>query len=217
VGIDVVTGRHVWGVNWRLPDGLLAELAGALDVLLVTQRLPDHLDLDVVRALLERGRTVVVPEEVRAAVADGCAGMAAGARRTFDVRGETVEVKGHRARHWWDADGHVVQRTYEVALGGTLVHHLADHDHTCFLDLSRPPDVLLAVAGRVSEADPRLSTRGLLQQARPRLLVPTHLAELGRPGYGGEDGYDAVVARLDGAGVPWRVLTWGESVVVEGV
>jgi serine protease AprX len=217
VGIDVVTGRHVWGVNWPLPDGVLSELADSIDVLLVTQRLPDHLDLDLVRALLERGRTVVVPEEVRTAVAEGCVGMPAGALRTFDVRGAGVEVKGHRARHWWDPDGHVVQRTYEVTLGGVLVHHLADHDHTRFLDLSRPPDVLLAVAGRVSDADPRLSTRGLLQQARPRLLVPTHLAELGRPGYGGADGYDAVVAHLDGCAVPWRLLTWGEVAHTEGV
>jgi hypothetical protein len=46
---------------------------------------------------------------------------------------------------------------------------------------------------------------------RPRLLVPTHLAELGQPGYGGDDGYDAAAAGLEEAGVPFRVLTWGES------
>jgi len=50
---------------------------------------------------------------------------------------------------------------------------------------------------------------------RPGLLVPTHLAELGRPGYGGEDGYDAVLSRLEGMDVPWRLLTWGEAVRLE--
>jgi L-ascorbate metabolism protein UlaG (beta-lactamase superfamily) len=213
VGIDIVTGRHVWGVNWSVADGVLAELAESLDVLLVTQRLPDHLDLDVVRALLERGRSVLVPEEVRAAIADGCLGMAAGALRTFDLGGTKVEVRAHRARHWWDSDGQVVQRAYEVTIGGTLLHHLADHDHTQFLDVTRDPDVLLATLGRLSaDVSPRDSAHALLQRVRPGLLVPTHLAELGRPGYGGEDGYDAVLSRLEGMDVPWRLLTWGEAV-----
>jgi serine protease AprX len=213
VGIDVVTGRHVWGVNWPVADDVLARLADSIDVLLVTQRLPDHLDPDLVRALLDRGRPVVVPQEVRAAVGADCVGLAAGAVRTLEAGGQPVEVRAHRARHWWDPEGQVVQRSYEVTLGGLLVHHLADHDHGQFLDLTRAPDLLLATVGRLSaDVHPRESARALTARARPGLLLPTHLAELGRPGYGGEDGYDAVVSRLEGLDAPWRLLTWGEAV-----
>jgi hypothetical protein len=83
VGIDVVTGRHVWGVNWPIADELVRGLAEHLDLLLVTQRLPDHLDLDVVRAVGSAGGTVVVPEEVRTTLAGQVTGMAAGAVRTI--------------------------------------------------------------------------------------------------------------------------------------
>ena len=47
VGIDVVTGRHVWGVNWTIADELVRGLAEHLDLLLVTERIPDHLDLGI--------------------------------------------------------------------------------------------------------------------------------------------------------------------------
>ena len=108
VGIDVVTGRHVWGVNWPIADELVRGLAEHLDVLLVTQRLPDHLDLDVVRAVGAAGGTVVVPEEVRTTIAGPVTGMAAGAVRTFALSAGEIEVRAHRAVHRRDP-GRVTQ------------------------------------------------------------------------------------------------------------
>jgi serine protease AprX len=217
LGIDVVSGRHVWGVNWRLPEELVLRLAHALDALLVTQRLPDHLDLDVARLVRERGKPVGVPEEVRASVFPDALGFAPGARREIALSGGEIAVRAHRAHHWWDEEGCVEQRGYEVRMGGLRVVHLADHDPLRFLDFAAAPDVLVGTLGRFSpESGPLDSVRALCG-LRPRLLVPAHVAELGQPGYGDEDGYDAVEGWLrEAAGdVPWRVLTWGESCRIE--
>jgi L-ascorbate metabolism protein UlaG (beta-lactamase superfamily) len=210
VGIDVVTGRHVWGVNWPIADELVRGLAEHLDVLLVTQRLPDHLDLDVVRAVGAAGGTVVVPEEVRTTLAGQVTGMAAGAVRTFALPAGEIEVRAHRAVRRRDP-GRVAQRAYEVRLDGATVLHLGDHDHTQFADHVRDPDVLLAALGRSGASLAAGTAIARLAEAlHPRLLVPTHVAELGQPDYGGEDGYDAVAAWLAPLKVPFRILTWGE-------
>ncbi len=212
LGIDVVTGRHVWGVAWQIPEDLVRRLAGSLDGLLVTQRLPDHLDLDVVRPLIRSGRPVVVPKEVRAVIAEQALGMAAGTTRELTLGGARVEVSAHRALHARDRAGAVVQRSYEVTFDGFTVLHLADHDHTRFLDLRKAPDVVFAKLGRFGEDDdPAASIVRLSERCRPGTLIPTHLAELGDPGHGGLEGYDAAKELLDAAAVPSRLLAWGES------
>jgi len=210
LGIDVVTGRHVWGVNWPIADELVRGLAEHLDLLLVTQRLPDHLDLDVVRAVGSAGGTVVVPEEVRTTLAGQVTGMAAGAVRTIALPGGEIEVRAHRAVHRRDPE-RVAQRAYEVRLGGATVLHLGDHDHTQFADRTQDPDVLFAALGRSGTSlAAGTAIERLAEALHPRLLVPTHVAELGQPDYGGEDGYDAVAAWLAPLKVPFRILTWGE-------
>jgi serine protease AprX len=215
VGIDVVTGRHVWGVHWRVPEELVAGLASHLDALLVTQRLPDHLDLDIVQALLANGRPVGAPEEVRSLIAPECLGFGPGREHGLTLDGQPVRVRAHRAAHWGDETGRVVQRSYEVELGGFRVHHLADHDHSRFLEGDGGPDVVLATVARFGpRASPAEALDRLVLGLRPGLLVPTHLAELGQPGYGEEGGYDAVSARLLEAKVPSRVLTWGEALLL---
>jgi serine protease AprX len=211
IGLDVVTGRHVWGLDWPVPEELVYRLAESLDALLVTQRLPDHLDLDLVRGLLERGCPVVAPEEVHLSIGAGVLGMAAGAVRVLEAGGG-LEVRAHRAAHWRDPDGRVAQRAYELRLDGCVVMHLADHDHTLFVDVVRRPDVLVATLGRFGpDADPTTSSRALVETVRPALLVPTHVAELGQPRLGEDGGYDAVARWLEGVDVPVRLLTWGES------
>jgi L-ascorbate metabolism protein UlaG (beta-lactamase superfamily) len=106
---------------------------------------------------------------------------------------------------------HVAQRAYEVRLDGATVMHLGDHDHTQFADHTRDPDVLLAALGRSGTSlAAGTAIERLAEALRPRLLVPTHVAELGQPDYGGEDGYDAVAAWLAPLKVPFRILTWGE-------
>jgi serine protease AprX len=213
VGIDVVTGRHVWGLDWPMPEDVVRRLIDSLDALLVTQRLPDHLDLDLVRGLLERGRPVVAPEEVHASIGPEVVGMAAGAVRLLEV-GEGLEVRAHRAAHWRDPDGRVAQRSYEMRLGGCAILHLADHDHTRFVDFVRPPDVLLATLGHFGPGvSPTASARALVSAVRPGLLVPTHVVELGQPADGKDGGYDAVARWIEELDVPVRLLTWGESAV----
>lgn len=212
LGIDVVTGRHVWGVSWKVPEETVAALTARLDGLLVTQRLPDHLDLDVVRHLLRASRPVVVPEETRSVISEQAIGMAAGTTRTLALGRSSVEVAANRAVHPRDEAGSVIQRTYEVSFDGLTLLHLGDHDHTRYVDFRRSPNVLFAKLGRFGRDDePLADLRKLVERCRPGLLVPTHLAELGDPAHGSEEGYDAVQGWLDECGVPSRLLAWGES------
>ena len=214
IGIDVVTGRHVWGLNWQMPDDVVRNLADSLDALLVTQRLPDHLDLDLVRGLRERGRPVIAPSEVQSLIGADVIGMAAGAVRQFDAGSGTLEVRAHRAAHRRDPEMRIAQRAYEIRLKDSVVLHLADHDHTQFVDVVGHPDVLLATIGRFGpDTDPASAARMLVESVRPGLLVPTHLAELGQPADSEDRGYDAAARWAEGVVVPLRVLTWGESVV----
>lgn len=64
IGLDVVSTRHVWGMNWEIPDELLKKMINLIDVLFITHRNPDHFDYDIAKGMLKMGKMVVVPESI---------------------------------------------------------------------------------------------------------------------------------------------------------
>lgn len=81
LGLDIVTGRHVWGVNWAVPDSLVDRLVSMMDVLFITHRDPDHFDYDLACAMVKAGKIVVAPTIIVDFLPRGALGCGAGEKR----------------------------------------------------------------------------------------------------------------------------------------
>lgn len=212
IGIDIVSTRHVWGVNWKIPDKISINLAEKLDLLLVTQRLPDHLDIDIVHQMLRRDKDVVVPQEDKDLISSQCQGIMPSGNLEFKFGKTNFKINASRALHSFDGGRKITQRNYELKFNRKKILFLADHDYTEFLDFSGKVEVLFAKIGELNlDFSPIEARKLLLKKVQPKLLIPTHIAELGHPVEAGQGSYDNVLGWLRDAEVNYRMLSWSEN------
>ncbi|MCC7431424.1 S8 family serine peptidase [bacterium] len=212
VAIDFVTTRHVWGLGWKVSEELIEKITSKIDVLLTTQRLPDHLDLDVVRLLLEKNKPVLVPKADKNLISEECLGVSAENVKEFRFGKEKLKIIVHRAFHSFDIGKEISQVCYELEINKRKILFLADHDYTAFLDFKGEIDVLFVKLGKINpEVEPQTSQKTLFDKIKPRLVIPTHIAELGNPVLENQGSYDFAMETLQEAKIPFEILTWGET------
>lgn len=215
IGIDIVTTRHVWGVNWKISEKIASKLTDKLDLLLVTQRLPDHLDIDIVHQMLRRDKNVVVPQEDKDLISSECQGILPSGNLEFKFGRTKFKISASRALHSFDGGRKISQRNYELKIGRKKILFLADHDYTEFLDYSGKIDILFAKIGELNlDYTPIEARKVLLKKVQPELLIPTHIAELGHPVEAGQGSYDKVADSLRGCEVNTKMLSWSESLFI---
>ncbi len=212
---DIVAG--VPAENFVVDRALLARLADQADALFVSHVHGDHADTAVARLFLERGKPVIVPEELW----QGISGLAE--RLTYPRRSATeihrVPVQnGQRALSVVAYPGHqgtrVINNVYLVrAPEGFAVVHTGDQsgseepggdfDWIAHIGYQHAVDVLL----------PNCWTTNIHRMARgvnPRLIITGHENEMGHVVAHRED-YTQTYNRLFGSPYPFLVMTWGES------
>ncbi|GEM_PF-679049 len=210
-GFDVVSTRAGLRVWWDIPARLAAGLVSCLDLLFLSHRHLDHLDVEMVARMREAGKTAVIPAELSCLFARGVRHASAG--ELFDLGGG-VRVRAHSGRHVYGAGRALPMRCYEAEFpGGPRVLHLADHDYTAPVAHDGPVDLLIPKCGGVSpDTDDREAIRHCLASIRPARVLPGHLLEVGHPVREGRTGLGAAYDILEGAGAPFEVLFWGEGI-----
>lgn len=179
----------------RLPESIL----DAIDVLFVSHRHGDHRDHDVIEALLERGRPVVVPSEM-AHIGD--VGMPGGGRA--DVEG--LAITAHEGLH------SVPVRIFEVVTPeGFRIVHTGDNETSATLPAVTDVDLLL-LNGWVNEsgtATPEVGIRRSVERIRPRVTLLGHAMEMDHEH---PQTYAAFLRAMAGPHpTQLLVLAWGES------
>lgn len=210
IAMDLVTTKTVWDVRWEIPEERVNRLAEMCDILLVTHRHPDHLDMELVRHLLKKGKPVVGPAELVGNILPATA-VPARAGETLRVGGMTL--RAHPGVHVYDKGRNLSHRTYEFEPAkGLNVLFTGDHDYTARIDFSSPPSLLLAKYGGISPSikDPLAWSR-LIERTRPSFAIPIHLEELGHPLGGGRIPYTAALEALAGDRCAGDVMHWGEN------
>jgi|GEM_PF-80760 len=228
IGIDVVSGRHVWDVYWDVDPRVVSKLTDLLDISFVTHRLPDHLDLDVVNRLISQDKIVVVPSGMESLCINGVIGFEPGESRDLYSLGRdhiSLKIQAFEGvyRHMSAKD--IDMRCYRMSIEERLhIFHLAEHSYGGFSSVPGDPfyigdidhvDILICPLPR-SEVDGEMTRfYQFVKRLNPDVIIPSHLAELGQSESEPDGGpYERAHEILEKTGKDFAVLTWGDSVKI---
>ncbi len=228
IGIDVVSGKHVWDVYWDIDPKLMARLTDLLDISFVTHRLPDHLDLDVVNRLISQDKIVVVPSGMESLCLNGVIGFEAGESRDLYSLGRdniSLKIQAYEGvyRHLSAKD--IDMRCYKMTIEERIhIFHLAEHAYGGYSAVPGDPffmgeigDVDILICPLPISDDPRELDRffQFLERLNPDVIIPSHLAELGQREADSSGGaYSRAYELLERIGKDFAVMTWGDSVKI---
>lgn len=220
LGFDVVPMRREY--DWPDRYDMTRQLAQCLDALFVTHRHHDHYDESLVRACLEEGTLVYMPEDL-AQTWDGAATpVPVGCDQQWEMQG--FQVCARAGIHVWrDTAEELALRVYELAWpDGTGIVYGGDVDYTKALERTeglrikafflpwRAPNALYEEGDARQVAPLHDAVRLALEKLDPAILFYEHCAEL-------EHVYDGFPASFDMAfnlkkclPVSSELLFWGE-------
>lgn len=215
IGIDLVSTRHVWGVNWVIPEKYVQKLIKLTDVFFVTHKLPDHLDLDILLSAIRQGKPVIVPDEDKQLISHNCKGVLAATGHELMIRNHKLKFTSHRGFHSFDQENIINQRVYQFEISNKNILFLADHDYTKYVDFNGKIDCLIAKFGMVNQdINTSKSIEILFKKVQPKHFIPVHISELGQPDVLNSESYDFVEEYLKNYPVISHVLTWGEKTLI---
>lgn len=184
IGIDLVRGKTADKKTHRqlISDALMAEIAGHLDILLVTHRHPDHADLFTAGQLAKRFRPVIAPTGLWENTSPNIIHLREAAR-DFSLPGKnaSLRIRAYPGYQGWHKE--TPNNLYEITTpeGLTLVH---TGDHWCKYE----ENDMLAAIGKNKTVDLLfLNTWGLVlpeiadavNRMAPALVISGHENELG--------------------------------------
>lgn len=204
IGIDLTLLENYYdGRGWNVPGWLVDLVTDRLDLLVVSHGHLDHCWVELIHALVRKGKTVIVPEGIRPCrpkmLPWGCRGVRDGERFWWNG----LHLAFHHNMHVY-AHGHslpvLVTRIWD---GRHAYLHTSDADTT---DTARfrwhnhhPIDVLLFKFGGVSPVvDDYQALVRTVDLVRPRrLLLPIHLNEFGHRGTAAAHAYTHAYSIFD--------------------
>ncbi len=219
IGIDVVSTRHVLGVYWDVEESFIERTIKALDVLFITHRHADHLDIELAERMIRAGKTVIGPSEATDVLPRGVLAFEANERRDifgFGPKNAALSIMAHQGKHLRGRNTPL--RVFEICIDdSTVIAHCGDHDfNESPIAFLRRPDVLVShVEGLDDKGVLLLGKEGEKnEKTSPRLVILAHLAELGHTIDLGRPGYGAAYDVGDKSDLTCGVLSWGEGYVL---
>jgi len=225
LGIDVVSTRHVWDVYWDIDRKLVEDLSDRLQMAFVTQRLPDHLDLDVVNRLISRESLVVVPSGMENLCLNGVIGFEDGeVRDLYSLGRETIpiNIEAYRSDYRLQSAGEMDMRMYKITILERLnLLHLGECDYKKMLGRQRllleklkPIDVCIAPMPVLRNPGDENDFLEFMRVLDPDVIIPSHLGELGQKDLAVRGDYEKALEVLDRTGKEFEVLLWGDSIKI---
>lgn len=217
IGFDIVTTQNVFNLYWSIPEQLIQSLAEALDMLFVSHRHPDHMDLNLIERMVRLEKLVVAPKEILHLLPRRVVGMEGNEERQLVSpmnRHIRLNVYAHRGRHVQDNNRFISHRNYEIETEtGFCLLHTGDHDYSEFLKHISDIDILIFKYGHIHPAISDSEAVGkLLKTFRTRMFIPSGFNEIGN--HLESSSYEAAREVFAHYPVPYRILTWGESLVL---
>ncbi len=225
IGVDVVSGLHVWDLYWRVQENLFPELTDLLDICFVTHRLPDHLDLDIVNRLISKDKLVIVPSGMENLCLNGVIGFDAWENRELYSLGPYdmsifIEALPGRYRHPSAMD--VDLRSFRFAIAEKLnILYLAETDLRTALKVmgrvgesERKTHLLLTPLPATNDEEELKLFEAVVDVVQPDVILPTCIWELGNKDETTRGSYGRAWDILKRTGRPFETLTWGDSIQV---
>jgi serine protease AprX len=206
IGFDLVSCRHVLGVYWKTDDALIEQLVNSIDVLFVSHRHADHLDVEIAERMVKAGKLVIGPNEASDVLPRGVLALSAKEEREIfgiGVGNGALKIVAHEGDHVRGRK--TPMRVYEVTLDGvTTIVHSGDHNFEK-TPISFSPGLQLLIAS--VEGYP-----GKVKAEQSIHTLLTHNAELGHTNELGRFGFAEAYSIGKKAGKEPLILTWGESI-----
>ena len=225
IGLDVIPMPRFFG--WNEPEGLTARLAGLVDILLVTHDHEDHYDRPLVRACLNMGKPVLLPDALARdwerdanlhPVCDGwkldLCDLRITARRGFHVWREKIDDV---PLAYYEV---TCQEGYTFLFGGDVDYTKAFEKtpgqavDLLFLPWRNPNERF--EDGRPEQTGTTLdAVRVALDRVSPAALLYEHVAELNHIYESwAPASCDMALALKDHVGIPSELLFWGEKILL---
>ena len=219
IGFDLVSTRHVLGVYWDVEESFIERTIAAMDVLFISHRHADHLDIELAERMIKAGKTVIGPSEATDVLPRGVLAFEADESRAIfglGPRNAALSIVAHQGTHLRGRK--TPSRVFEVCVDDTtVIAHCGDHDFNVSpIEFSAQPDALVAHVEGLADDGIRLAGKdGEDSKAvEPRLVILAHLAELGHTLELGRPCYGAAYERGDESSLTCGVLSWGEDYVL---
>lgn len=228
IAFDIVSGRHVWDVYWDIDTKLLDELAGCIDILFVTHRLADHLDLDVVNRLIQRNSLVVVPAGMENLCLNGVIGFEKGEKRNLYSLGRndmSVYIESFKGVYRHETVSDLDLCIFKLSLHEKMnILYLPEHDFQKMTYYGKG-GFLPQNAGKIhlllcplplwDSQEVFASFQKFIDMINPDVILPTHLLELGHRDFSRHGAsYQQAFALLEKLGRDYEILFWGDSVQI---
>ncbi|PCJ19275.1 MAG: hypothetical protein COB02_07760 [Candidatus Cloacimonadota bacterium] len=226
IGIDIVSGKHVWDVFWNTNQEIFSELVSLLDIAFVSHRLPDHLDLDIVNKMIEQDKLVVVPSEMENLCLNGVIGFEPGESRNLYSLGSqnmSLNIDALPGLYRMSSAKDIDLRCYKMSLHEKFnILHLSDHEintplHSIGLnskDQLGDVHVLLAPLPVTDDEAVIQNWLDAVDRIDPDILIPIGLAELGQKNNLDRSLYQRAFKILERTNRGFEVLAWGDSIKI---
>ncbi len=220
MGLDVIPMLRTYG--WDEPIDLTQQVARTLDFLLITHRHPDHYDKKLVRACLDMGMPVCMPESLAWEWETNVNLHAVSGSWEMDLN--DIHIKGRKAFHVWREDIEDVPSVYYEVPTQTGYSFIFSGDADYTKVFEKTPDKkidLLFLPWRNPNAAYEDGEPGqigttmdavqvALDRVKPGVVLYEHYAELEHVYNGFPASYDIVADLKEKVGVPSEWLFWGE-------
>jgi len=222
MGMDLLPVLRSYG--WSDPLSLTDRMAGLIDFLLITHRHGDHYDRQLVRACLEKGKTVCMPGNLATEWRGHSHVKAVHDETTFFLH--EVKITARRAYHVWR------DQQQELPL---IYYEVTDHNNRTFLfpgdadytktfrktpgkkiDLLflpwRSPNRNYETGHQSQIGVPSDAVNIAIRRIEPAQILLEHYAELEHVYQGFPASYDMAVEIKKRVSVPLEWLAWGERI-----
>jgi serine protease AprX len=227
IGIDIVSGRHVWDLYWDVDPALFQKLTDLLDIAFVTHRLPDHLDLDVVNRMITRDKLVVVPSGMENLCLNGVIGFEPGEKRDLYSLGReniSLNIEAFDGVFRMMSASDIDLRCYQISIQERFnILHIGEHGYGGFDRIPGDPffnrehspvDILICPLPLSDDPKALKSFLSYIERLDPDVIIPSHIAELGQKDPLLRGSYQRAYELLERTGKEFEVLIWGDSIKI---
>jgi len=217
IGFDIVTGEHVWSLYWDIPEEITSSLTQVIDVMFISHKHADHLDIDFANKLIEEDKLVICPRSYTDLLKRGVVGFSSNETREYWGIGKNntyLKISSFKAVHTGDRKAKIPLLYYVIKTAENIkIAHITDVNYTK-TKFKRKHKLNILIANPLNTDEDLKNSKNLnflVKKFPHTIFIPAHLSEIGRPmDIGGRLSYLSTIELLESLKLNFSVLSWGE-------